>query len=253
MAISLASIKRSGAARPPRTILYGTSGIGKSSFGASAENPIFISTEAGLDAISVDAFPLCKSWDEVMECFATLITEDHAFKTVILDSLDWTERLIWEQVAKDNNVKSIENIGYGKGYKEAISYWRALLDTLDACRDEKGMQVILLAHSKIKRFDDPLNDPYDRYMLDLHDGAASILMEWCDIMAFAHYRISTIKTDAGFNQKHTRAVGSGDRVIHTQERPSWVAKSRWSLPDTMPLDYENFASVLAETMQTSAQ
>jgi len=247
MAISLSSIKRSGIARPPRTILYGTSGIGKSSFGASAENAIFISTEEGLDAISTSAFPLCKSWDDVMDCFGVLINEDHDFQTVVLDSLDWTERLIWAQVAADNNVKSVENIGYGKGYKAAVDYWRLLLEAIDTLRD-KNMQCIMIAHSKIKRFDDPLNDAYDRYMLDLHDSAASILTEWCDVLAFANYRISTVKSDVGFNQKHTRAVGSGDRVLYTQERPGWVAKSRWPLPDTLPLSYSVFSEALAESM-----
>jgi hypothetical protein len=52
----------------------------------------------------------------------------------------------------------------------------------------------------------------------------------------------------GFNQKVTRAVGTGSRVLYTQERPGWSAKSRWALPDTLPLDYGKFAEALGQSM-----
>ena len=42
---------------PPRLLLYGTEGIGKSTFGAQAPAPIFIQTEDGLSEISCDKFP----------------------------------------------------------------------------------------------------------------------------------------------------------------------------------------------------
>ena len=143
---------------------------------------------------------------------------------------------------------TIDAIGYGRGYKAAADYWRQLLDGLDHLRNEKNMQVILLAHTQVKRFDDPLADPYDRYQLDLHHGSASLVSEWCDILMFANQQYSTVKSDVGFNQKVTRAVGNGNRVLYTQERPGWQAKSRWSLPDSLPLDYAKFSEALASSM-----
>jgi hypothetical protein len=248
MAFSISSLKKTGLARPPRIVVYGTHGIGKSTFAAAAPNPVFILTEEGLDAISATAFPVCSSFEEILEAIGALANEDHNFESVILDSADWAEQLVHKRVAQDNNVKTIDAIGYGRGYKAAADYWRQILDGLDHLRNEKGMQIIMLAHSQVRRFDDPLADPYDRYQLDLHHGSASLVSEWCDIMMFANQQYNTVKADVGFNQKVTRAVGSGNRVLYTQERPGWQAKSRWSIPDTLPLDYSKFAESLSAAM-----
>lgn len=249
MAISLKSLRKTSVTHPPRIVLYGTHGVGKSSWAAQADRPVFIQTEEGLDALSVTAFPKARSYEEVMEAIQSLYNEDHDFGTVVLDSADWLEQLIFKQVAQNNKVTNIEDIGYGKGYSFAVELWRNVLEGFDLLRNEKNMQVILLAHTQVKRYDDPLTDSYDRYMLDLHKGAAAIISEWCDCLAFANYTVTTIKNDIGFNQKKTRAIGSGTRVLHTQERPGWVAKSRWPLPDTLPLDYAAFSDALITAMQ----
>ena len=248
MAISLSSLKKTGVARPPRIVVYGTHGIGKSTFAAQAPNPVFIQTEEGLDAINVDAFPRCQKFEDILECIGVLASEKHEFNTVVIDSADWAEQLVHKRVAKDNNVATIDAIGYGRGYKAATDYWKQILEGLDHLRSAKNMQVVLLAHTQVKRFDDPLADPYDRYQLDLHHGSASLISEWCDILMFANQQYSTVKSDVGFNQKITRAVGNGNRVLYTQERPGWQAKSRWPLPDQLPLDYAKFAEALGTSM-----
>lgn len=248
MAISLQSLRKTGTARPPRVVVYGTHGIGKSTFAAQAPNPVFIQTEEGLDAVNATAFPVSQSFGDMMEAIGSLASEDHDFATVVLDSADWAEQLIHKQVAQDNNVATIDAIGYGRGYKAAADYWKQLLEGLDYLRNAHDMQVILLAHTQVKRFDDPLADPYDRYQLDLHHGSASLISEWCDILMFANQQYTTVKSDVGFNQKVTRAVGTGNRVLYTQERPGWQAKSRWPLPDMIPLDYPKFADALSTAM-----
>jgi hypothetical protein len=58
--------------KPRRVMLYGTHGIGKSTFGAMAETPIFIPTEDGLGDIECESFPLARSLGDVMAALETL-------------------------------------------------------------------------------------------------------------------------------------------------------------------------------------
>ena len=94
-----------------RVIIYGESGLGKTTFATSAPNPIVIQTEDGLGQIDVSCFPLAESYIDVMKALDALVNESHDFKTVVIDSLDWLETLIWKQVCTDNKVSSIEKIG----------------------------------------------------------------------------------------------------------------------------------------------
>ena len=237
MAISLASLQRTTAVAPPRLLVHGVAGVGKTTFAAGADRAVIIPTEDGLGALEAEHFPLARSFGEVMEALAALYSENHEFRTVVVDSVDWLEPLVWKAVCQQEGWASIEEPGYGKGYVAALDLWRQYLDGLNALRDERGMTVVQIAHTDIKRFDSPEHEPYDRYVIKLHARAAALLQEHSDVVLFANYRISTVKSDVGFNKKVTRALGSGERVLYTAERPAFLAKNRYGLPDMLPLDW----------------
>lgn len=244
MAITLASLRSTSVKRPARILAYGIHGVGKSTFAAAAPKPVFIQTEDGLDALNVNAFPLARSFGDVMEAVGALYEEEHDFQTLAIDSVDWLEQLIWKDVAQEAKVASIEDIGYGKGYVFAQSRWAMLLEGLDILRNERGMSIILIGHAQIKRFEDPLTENYDRYSPDLHKGAASTLCEWADIVGFINFRVAVKQTEAGFNKKTSKGVGNGTRTIYLEERPGFTAKSRWRIGTDCPLDWPTFAARL---------
>ena len=236
---------RSGPSPAPRRVmLYGTHGIGKSSFASNAPKPIFLQTEDGLGEINCDKFPLTTSFDEAMKALSELYTDKHPFRTVVVDSLDWLERLIWSDVCRKRNVESIEDIGYAKGYTFALTQWREFLEGLTALRGDKGMTIVLIAHAKIERFENPETETYDRYVPRLHKLASAVVQEWCDEVLFASYKIHTKQTEEGFNRKRAQGIGTGERIIRTQERPAHMAKNRLNLPDELPLDWAAYAQHL---------
>ena len=134
-------IKKGTQPAPRRLLLYGTQGIGKSTFAASSDSAMFIQTEDGLGEIGCDKFPLATTFDEVMTALRELYTQQHEYATVAIDSLDWLERLIWADVCNERNVTNIEDIGYAKGYVFALDKWRNFLEGLTALRRDKGFTV----------------------------------------------------------------------------------------------------------------
>jgi len=239
---------------PPRILLYGIEGVGKSTFAASAPNPIFVSTEDGLGEIDCASFPLAKKLTDVESYLSALAIEQHNYQTVVLDSLDWLEQLVWDDLCRDANVATIEKVdgGYGKGYTAALGYWRQIIDSLEVLHTRRQMAVILIAHAKVERFEDPESSAYDRYSPRLHKHASALITEWCDAVLFATRKFRTETEDVGFGRERTIAVGigknGGERVIRTIGGPSCVAKNRYNLPYELSLSWEAFVNALPKQL-----
>lgn len=239
--------------KPPRILAYGVQGVGKTGMIANAPAPVIIPTEDGLGKYDVDAFPLCRSYDEVMAALNVIATSDHKWLTLGLDSLDWFEPMVWAKVVENYNqtatkkIRNIEEIGYGKGYVLALDLWREYLDALNYIRDHKNMGIIQTAHAQIRRFDSPETDSYDRYYVKLHKTAEGLVQEHSDCVFFINYFTATKNQEVGFNKDVTRAVGAGDRYLHTQEKPAYHAKNRYGLPEKIKFDKEGaYWTVLAQ-------
>lgn len=245
MAISLKSLSSGPNLLPPRIFLFGTEGVGKSTFGASAPNPVFIPTEDGLGTIDTTSFPLCTQADQVTECIEALLTEDHKFQTVVLDSADWLEQLITKKIESENDAK---DLAYGKGAVMQADHFRMVLNGLNALREQKNMAVIVLAHTEIKRFDSPETEPYDRYQPKLQARASALVREWADAVLFANYRTVVRSTEVGFNKKVSRGTSTGERLLFTSEKPAYLAKNRYALPDQIPMNWQ----ALSDAIEASA-
>lgn len=244
MAISLKSIARTTrASQPPRIVIHGLQGAGKSTFAAGAPSPIFLPFEDGLSGLEVDAFPLLKSWEDAVAAVGSLVNDPHDYATVVIDSLDWLEPHIHARVAADHNVANIEAIPYGKGYLEATNYWRQLLDGLNVLRDRRNMAVILIAHTQIKRFESPDLESYDRYEMKLHKSAGALCVEWADVVGLAQAETAIRREQTGMAQR-VRGVSTGRRVLRTNEAAAYIAKNRYSLPDPLPLSWDALASAI---------
>jgi hypothetical protein len=187
-----------------------------------------------------------------MAALKELATEEHEFKTLCVDSLDHLEPLVFTSVCKEANVDSIEKAhgGYGKGYVAAIEKWRTFLDVLTDLRNRRRMNIIMIAHSQVKKVDDLKEGrQYDRYSLKLNEKASALLQEFCDTVLFATHQVFT-KVD---EQKKVRAYGDGSRIVLTEWRPVAVAKNRYGLPPELALSWEAFVDAVKNGQPASPE
>lgn len=234
---------------PLALAVYGVEGLGKSTLGACAPDPVFLPFEDGLTEIEAQALDIPSSWEEAETSLEALRTQRHDFKTLVVDTLDGLEPLILAAVCEAGDEKgkkhrNIEGFGYGKGYTRALDWWRRFLKRLDALREQRGMNVILLSHAKIKNFKNPEGDDYDRYTMKLNDAAAGLVRDWSQATLFAKLQTFTREIDEG--KAKSKGVSDGKRVLCTQREAAWDAKNRFGLPPQLPLDWEElFAAIKA--------
>jgi hypothetical protein len=239
MAISLASLRRMTADQPPRLLIYGPPGKGKTTLASEFPKPVALQLEDGTPAdVSLDGWGRneLNSFAAVMEAMQSLYQEDHDFQTLIVDSVTELQRLVFAEVCargdeKGNRKNSIEDFGYGKGYVYAARVWQEFLDGMNMLRTDRGMTVILIAHSTIERFDDPETVSYDRYEIDLHAKAVGAIEREMDAIFLLKSDVSIKAEEQGFNKERSIAKGGENVWIHTREKPAFVAKNRYGIPD----------------------
>lgn len=235
MAKSIASLNSTKSDKPPITLIYGTGGIGKTSLAAEWPDPIYLHTQGEEPPSNIElATPgVVENYDEMIDLMTELVTGEHNHKTVIIDSLDGFESLVWAKTCERIGVSSIEEPGYGKGYIETDSEWQYFIDGVAALK-QRGIAVVMLAHPEVVRFDSPITDPYSRYTIKLHKRANSIIREKSDIVAFMNYRTTIKEKEVARQKTVAHGEGGGDRQIHLEERPGFLAKNRYEMPVTIP-------------------
>lgn len=233
-------IERGVKAGATRTVLYGTEGIGKSTLAAQWPNPVVLDTEDGTGRIDC-ARVVCPDWMTLHTALVELGGNAQGFQTVVVDSVDWAERLLLESMLRKDGKTSVEDYGFGKGFTKLCEQFGKLLALLDGLI-AKGVHVVMVGHSTVKRTTPPdMDEGWDRYELKLSKQVSPLVKEWADLLLFANYRTRLVEGTDG----RTRAKGGKDRVLFTERTAAWDAKNRYGLMPELPMTIQALAPIFA--------
>ena len=237
--------------KPIKAVVYGPEGIGKSTFASRFPAPLFIDTEGSTSRLDVARTDTPSSLAMLSSQLTELSQNDHGYKTLVLDTADWAERLCVKAVCDKNGKTGIEDFGYGKGFTYVYEEMGRILNQLTTIW-EHGMNIVITAHAAIRKFEQPDEmGAYDRWELKLINApkcnVCAMVKEWADIVLFANYKTYAVAVDKD-GKKH-KAQG-GERVMYTSHSPCWDAKNRFDLPPELPFDFNQIAHIFGNQTST---
>ena len=226
--------------RPQKVVIYGSEGIGKTTFAAAFPNPLFIDTEGGTAQMDVNRLDKPSTWDGLVSLIEEVAQNPGICGSLVLDTADWAEQVCIKDLCSRYKKSGIEEFGYGKGYTYVSEEFSRLLAACDKVI-AAGMNVVITAHAKMRKFEQPDEmGAYDRWEMKLTRQVAPLLKEWSDMLLFCNYKTFVVTPDEGKNK-----VQGGKRVIYTSHHPCWDAKNRHGLPAEMNMDYAGIAHIFS--------
>lgn len=218
---------------PPRAslnditiLIYGPPKIGKSTFCAEADGALFAATEPGLNNLEVFRSDIT-SWPEFLKFCAALATEEHDFKTVIVDTVDNLYRYCSDFICQREKVSHESDLEYGKGYALVNNEFHRVLTKLAMTVTTKGHKIglWLVSHSQEKEFKTRTGN-ITRVVPTLPEKARRVVNALVDVILFCDLDTSE---------------GKPRRVVRTKPSTHYEAGDRTkALPETVDLDFQTF-------------
>lgn len=226
--------------RGQKIIVYGGSGIGKSSLVALAPTPIFIPLDDGSvnlrDPYTNEKVQQVQDADgNPPETFAETraALQQYSiydkFDTVVIDTAtklqDLSHQYMFDTIPheKGNTVTSIEGYGYGKGYNHLYDVMKLILQDADELI-RRGKTVVIIVQCTVAPVANAAGDDYVCDAPRLYPGnkitpsIRDMYIEWADHVLFVNHANTAVKDK--------KIKGAVTRAVFTQGQLHFKAKTR---------------------------
>jgi hypothetical protein len=222
-----------------KTMIYGGSGMGKTTLAMLLDNPVFIPTDDGVGIMShpvtgekLKVVDGVVDYQDVRDVIPSGVLDPYS--DIVVDTITEVQR--WMVPHMLENIKkqgggtavNLEDYGYHKGYRHWFETMELFLSDLNQLV-RKGKNVVLLAQSTGIKITNESGEDFKVAGPDLyHDDKHSIMnlvKSWCDHVFRINYTNLTVDKK--------KATGGTKRAVYIHPRAEFIAKSR-----TIPMEYD---------------
>ncbi|SDZ00159.1 ATP-binding protein [Thermoactinomyces sp. DSM 45892] len=206
-------------------LLYGQPKIGKSTFCSRMDNPLFLATEPGLEALSCYEVKV-PDWTIFVKVCAELSRGKHPYRTIVIDTIDNLWKCCAEFVREKQGIQHESDLGFGKGWQLVKDEFFRVIRKLSLL----PYGLVMTSHVEITEMK-TRTSTISKAIPSIPKSGREIVLGMVDIILYAE----SMRTNEG-------AV----RVIHTQPDEHWEAGDRTEhafnrkLPATLPLSFKRF-------------
>lgn len=219
----------------PKLMIYGLSGVGKSTLASKLKNPIFIDMEGGLNYMNVDRTPTLTKVDEfytvLAELYNTAKDGKREYDTIVIDSADWLVRKVVEKAAGIDKTKLDETLnrsngGYGNGKQVLENHIRTKLLPMLVLLNKQGYGICLIAHADRKTLMSSEGNDVEQITPKIDVNTMNVFVEWCDNVFY-------LKKDI-----------AGERILVLESDDVALAKNRLGLTGEVKLSETDINKLL---------
>lgn len=247
------AVSRNSGNIPPRILINGGGGIGKTSLAtkikAKGKDSLFLCSpgetglltlqDNGLADKDIDHFvwqgedgrqiDYAQTWDDIVAAVDALIHQEHNYGTIVFDVLNGIEKLCQEWTCKTHFNGNWGNDGfssYQKGYELSMFEFVNFIQMLNVLRERKKVYIIGLCHTKLQKISNPDGVDYDKWLPDMHWKVWSYVYQWADVCLYCNTELFVEKEKGSQKGK---AHGGTTRWMNVSECSTFDAKNRHGL------------------------
>jgi intein/homing endonuclease len=204
--------------------------VHNSTWCSQADGALFLATEPGLNHVEVFQQPI-SAWDELLVAAKEIAEGKHAFRTIVIDTVDNAYRMCAEYICRKHEVEHESDLEYGKGYALVNSEFHRVLNKLALL----PYGLFLVSHSQEKEIE-TRTSKYTKVVPTLPDKARKLVLGLVDVILFCDLEPTT-----GADGKPAYR-----RVLRTKPNIAYEAGDRTGrLPEVLDLNFAAFAAAFA--------
>ena len=212
---------------------YGEPKSGKTTTATKFPNHLLLAFEKGYNAIPGAMAQPINSWSEFRKVLRQLKEPEvqAKFETIIIDTADIAYDYAENYICANNNVDTIGDIGFGKGYTMVAKEFDECLRRIV----QMNYGLVLISHAVDKTFTDEAGREFNQIVPTLGNKPRNIVSRMCDII--------------GYSRAVQDAEGNTSTKLFMRGTPRYVAGSRFKYtPDYIDFTYQNLVKAIGDAI-----